>query len=101
MRLVEIYRSDAARLYLWRRSLTLSAMLFVIMAILAVPVRHSLNWSFPYSLNGLTPSSNAINGFWLGWAGGALGAFIALGVDYVTWGLMTWAEQESIRGSAN
>lgn len=97
MRLVNIYRSDAARNYLWRQALKLSAILFVIMLIVSVPVRNSLNWSFPYSRYGSLPTSVSTNGFWLGLMGGALGSYIALMADYITWGLMTWATQESSR----
>jgi hypothetical protein len=94
MRLVEIYRSNEARGYLWRQCLKLSAILFVIMGLLSLPVQHSLNWSFPYSLYQSMPSSASRDWFWLGWGGGILGSYIALMTDYVTWGLMRWANQE-------
>jgi hypothetical protein len=94
MRLVSVYRSSRARLYVWRQSLKLSTILFVIMGLLALPVQHSLNWSFPYSLYDSLPSNVSIDWFWLGWGGGILGSYLALMTDYITWGLMNWASQE-------
>ncbi len=94
MRLVEVYRSIEARRYLWRQCLKLSAILFVIMGLLSLPVRDSLNWFFPYSLYQSVPSSVSRDWFWLGWGGGILGSHIALMTDYVTWGLTTWAGEE-------
>lgn len=94
MRLVEVYRSSKARRYLWRQWLKLSAILFIIMGLLSLPVRDSLIWSFPYSLHQSVASSVASDWFWLGWGGGILGSYIALMTDYVTWGLGTWADEE-------
>jgi hypothetical protein len=94
MRLVAVYRSNEARSYLWRRSLNLSGILFVIMGLFALLVRHSLNWSFPYSSYQSLPSSTSRDWFWLGWSGGILGSYIALMTDYVTWGMTRWADQE-------
>jgi hypothetical protein len=94
MRLVEVYRSSEARRCLWRQWLKLSAILFVIMGLLSLPIRDSLNWSFPYSLSQSGASSVSRDWFWLGWSGGILGSYIALMTDYVTWGLATWAAKE-------
>jgi hypothetical protein len=94
MRLVDIFRSEAARRYLCSQSLKLSGILFVIMGLLALPVRHSLNWSFPYSLYPSLPSAASRDWFWIGWTGGCLGSYIALMPNYITWGLMKWADQE-------
>jgi len=94
LRLVEVYRSSEARRCLWRQWLKLSAILFVIMGLLSLPIRDSLNWSFPYSLSQSGASSVSRDWFWLGWSGGILGSYIALMTDYVTWGLATWAAKE-------
>jgi hypothetical protein len=95
MRLVGIYRSMEAGRYLWKRALKLSMVLFMIMGILALVLRNSLNWSFPYSSDGAIVSDPAKYWFWMGWIGGCLGSFLALMTDYITWGLMTWAKRET------
>jgi len=99
MRLVEIYRSNEAKCYLWGQALRLSGILFAIMGILALLVRDSLNWSFPYSLERSLASPISRYWFWMGWIGGCLGSFITLMTDYITWGLMTWGRQEAAIGA--
>lgn len=94
MRLVGTYRSSDAVRHLWKQTLKFSGVLFVTMGILALLVRDSLNWSFPYSLDGSVASDTSRYWFWMGWIGGCLGSFIALMADHITWGLRLWSSQE-------
>ena len=78
-RLVEVFRSAEARRALVRITLKISVILFVVMALITVAVRHSLNWSFSsYSLS-------------LSLIGGTIGATIAVGSEYISWGMKHWA----------
>jgi len=78
-RLVAVFRSAEARRALVRITLKISAILFVIMALVTVTFRHSLNWSFSsYSLS-------------LSLIGGTIGASIAVASEYVNWGVRRWA----------
>lgn len=82
-RLVEVYRSKEARQFIWRSAAKVAGIVFLIMVILTLVVRNSLNWSFPSP--GLAP----------GLLGGCLGSFLALSTEYIAWGLRTWTGQES------
>jgi hypothetical protein len=77
--LVELFRSKAARQFVWRTAGKISAVLLLLIALTMVLVRNSLNWSFP------SP--------WLGQ--GLIGSFVALGSEYVGWGLRRWTSQEA------
>jgi len=83
-RLSEVLASREARQFIWRTTTVISGALFAVMVILAVIVRSSLNWLFPSA--------------WLGQGliGCCIGCFIALGTEYVRWGLTTWANQSPV-----
>lgn len=78
MRLVEIYRSRAAKRFLWRGALKLSCILFAILGLAAILLRKPLSWAL------LSP--------WLplGLVMGTVGCSIALTSEYCAWGLRTW-----------
>ncbi len=78
-RLAELFRSPEARHVLVRTTLKISAVLFVVMALVTVAVRDSLTWSF--------------SSYWLipGLLGGAIGSLGALRSQVISWGLRNWA----------
>jgi len=79
IRLVDLFKSPAAKSLLWRAAIKLSGILLASMAMLTLVVRHSLSWSLP------SP--------WLfpGLMGCTLFCWIAIGTQLVDWGLKTWA----------
>jgi hypothetical protein len=82
-RLLELFKSDLARHHIWRTTAKVSGVLFLFMAIAAAVLRNSLNWTI------LSPW------FGQGLIGGCLGSFVAIGAEYIGWGLKTWASQDS------
>jgi hypothetical protein len=98
MRLVALLNSDEARRHLWRETLKLSSILFVILGIAAILQRDSLNWAFPSLQNQfLLHQRHGEPGFWF-WSGlfscsGVM--FFVLTSDYQRWCLLTWAKRES------
>jgi hypothetical protein len=79
MRLVEIYKSPAARRFLWLSTTKMAFVQLVCMGFLTVLVRHSLHWTL------VSPW------FWAGAVGCSLFSWIALSSEYVAWGLRKWA----------
>jgi hypothetical protein len=79
--LVQLFRSDQARNFLVRATVKLSAILFVVMAVITVACRNSLNWLVvsPWFGQGLT--------------GGLIACLVTLGSAYIAWGLESWAKQ--------
>ena len=86
-RLVEVFRSPATRHALIRVTLRISVILFLIMMLITIIIRHSLTWSF--------------SSYWLGEGllGGTVGASIAVGSEYVNSGVRFWAAH--YRGTNN
>lgn len=82
VRLAELYKSSEARRHLWRQALKLSGILFFVMGVLAIVLRHSLSWS---------PSPIDL----LGVVFACMGSWIVLATDYIGWGLRSWVEAEA------
>ena len=82
-RLVALFRSPEARRAVVRITLRISVLLFVIMALITVALRHALHWS--------------LFSYWLrpGLMGGAITASNAVGSEYVYWGVTRWAQSYS------
>ncbi len=82
-RLVQVFQSPQARVFLARTTILLSAVLFLIMALITLAFRNSLNW---------LPVSS-----WLGQGliGALIACFVTLGSAYIAWGLETWARQNA------
>jgi hypothetical protein len=78
-RLVELFQSREARHVLIRIIFKISTILFVMMALITVIVRDSLNWSF--------------SSYWLlpGLLGCCIGLSIVIAAQYISWGLKNWA----------
>ena len=78
-RLVEIYQSKEARLFLVAVAFKTSAGLFVIMAVITFASRASIQWSLvsPWLVPGLL--------------GCSIGSLITVGCYYVAWGIQKWA----------
>jgi FtsH-binding integral membrane protein len=78
-RLVELLRSPAAKRFVIWTTLKMCALLFSIMAVIAIALRGSLNWSF--------------TSYWLlqGIIGCCIGSLISLGAEYIGWALRNWA----------
>jgi hypothetical protein len=87
-RLVQVFQSTQARTFLVRTATQLSAVLLLIMALITLAFRNSLNWS---------PISS-----WLGQGliGGFIACLVTLGSAYIAWGLETWARQNANRAAA-
>jgi hypothetical protein len=96
MRLVELYKSDAARRHLWSQSLKVSAILFAVLGTAAIVLRNSLNWALPSSLNGFLYQWRGPGyWFWYGLIGSSIFSFVALVIDHVGWVTTTWASREA------
>lgn len=78
-RLDEVFHSAEAQRVLVRTSLKIAVVLFFLMVLITVAVHDSLNWS--------------LSSAWQdpGLLVGAIGASIAVGIEYINWGLRTWA----------
>lgn len=78
-RLVALFRSPEAHRALLRITLKISLMLFVVMALITVAARHSLQWS--------------LSSYWLLWGlmGAGIATSMALGLEYLSWGIRRWA----------
>ena len=83
MRLVHLFESGEARCHLWRQTLKLSGVIFLIMVALAAVLRRSLSW---------LPSATDIGGAALA----LTGSLLALSADHIGWGLTTWARREAV-----
>jgi len=70
-RLVELFRSDHARQFIWQTSAKMSSICFLLMAIITWADRNSLHWSIssPWAVPGLI--------------GGCIGAYLAIGAEYI------------------
>lgn len=77
-RLVGVFRSGAARRMVWMTMIKISTLLLIIMGGTAGFFRNSINWAF-----------NVVD-VPKGLIGCALGAFIAIATQYVSWGLREW-----------
>jgi hypothetical protein len=77
-RLVEILQAPGYRRATLMAALRLVAQLFAILACCAVVLRASLNWRVVSS------------GFFFGWVGGVLFAWMFIRVQVVSWALTTW-----------
>ena len=82
MRLVELYRSEAAKRFVWRSAVKLSVILLCSMVVLGVLVRNSLEWSFWSSWT------------WQGMVGCCLFSGIVLAHEYIAWGFRAWAASQ-------
>ena len=80
-RLVQLFRSKEVRAFIIRTAMKLSGILFLVMVVATIAVRNSLSWLL------LSPW------FFPGFAGGCIGSYVALGNEYINWGLKTWANQ--------
>lgn len=78
-RLVQLFESQEARRVLVRIVLKISAILFMIMALITLIIPDSLNWSF--------------SSYWLipGVLGCCIGSSIVIAAQYIGWGLRNWA----------
>lgn len=98
MHLAEIFNSKEARRHLWRETLKISSILFVILGTAAVVLRDSLEWAYPSPENHFFwTARHGVPGayIWFGLFGCSLFALLALGSDFYRWCLTTWAERES------
>jgi len=96
MRLVELYKSHAARRHLWSQALKVSAILFAILGTAAIELRKSLNWTFPSSQNGFLYHWRGPGyWFWVGLIGCSIFSFLALGIEHIGWVTTTWASREA------
>ena len=87
--LVTLLGSKDARRFIWSITMKISGGLFLLMTVLTILTRETLNWSLqPVSL---------IPGF----IGGFIGSFLAIGTEYIHWGLRTWADQSSSHHDSN
>lgn len=79
--LVDLFKSKLARQFILRTAAKISGLLLLLMAVIAGIERNSLSWSlFSYwSVPGILC--------------GCIGSFIALGSEYIAWGLRTWAAE--------
>jgi hypothetical protein len=80
-RLVETFRSPAARRFILLTSVKISAIWLSIMAVITAACANSLNWSFrsPWLGQGLI--------------GGCIASLVALGSEYIAWGVRTWMRE--------
>lgn len=85
MRLVELFKSDEAHAALWRAAARLTGWLLLASLAVAVIRHRPLNWHIP------PPDhiGNVVASAFFSW--------LALGVEYIAWGLRTWAEREMSR----
>lgn len=86
-RLDELFQSAEARHMLVRTTLKMSVIIFVVMALVTATVHDSLNWS--------------LSSAWQdpGLLVGAIAASIAVGVEYLSWGISRWAASYNINVS--
>jgi hypothetical protein len=82
MRLVELFKSGEVRAELWRAAAKLTGWLLLASLALAALRHRPLNWRIP-------PADQIGNV-----VASAIFSWVALGVEYVGWGLRTWAERE-------
>lgn len=97
-----LFKSDEARQHLWRETLKVSIVLFVILGSSAICHRHSLNWILPSPKNHYFADSRIGDPggwFWLGVVGCLWAMFMMLTSDYYRWCLVTWAKRETAQAS--
>jgi hypothetical protein len=76
--LVELFRSEAARRFVWRAALRISLTLFAITGTAAILERHWLTWSLESPW------------LWPGVIGGSISSWLALLIDYNRWVFKNW-----------
>jgi hypothetical protein len=85
-RLVALFASHSAKIFIWRAAIKLSCMLFVIMATLAFLIRQSLSWSLESSW------------FIYGLLGCSLFCWLAIGAQSLGWGFAAWLAESQEHG---
>lgn len=81
LRLISLFKSPEAKRQLWRQTFNLSAIIFVVLAALAIIMRKSLTW---------LPSMTDLGGSALA----LVGSLVAVSSDYIGWCIATWLRQE-------
>lgn len=87
-RLVMLFRSGVARRLLFRSALKVCGILFAIMVVFTLIFWHSLVWRFPTAWLGL------------GLFGCCMGAWMAIGIEYIHWGIASWESQAAAKGAS-
>jgi hypothetical protein len=81
-RLVELFRSSQAHRFIWRTSAKMAVVCFLLMRLITLADRNSMDWSIS--------SSWTVPGL----MGSCIGSYIAIGKEYIGWGLKVWAKRD-------